>query len=909
MIRLRTLSLKGFLSHSQTELSFGDRSIVIVGNNASGKTSILRGIFYALFGVDVIVGKRNVSKLINRGRNSLEVELGFIHGGKEYLIRRQLSFRGKSYAELMCNGRKEAMGVTNVNRAIVEDLRLDMNIFRSTTYVPQGELVSFLEGEPKERREILNRLMGFDVIAEKSEIIRNFRREVELLLTHLEGSVEGINSVRERLERLTGERERTLRRIGELKRELESTGRLLEDNRKLLEDFERRERRFGELSEKLKIFEDRLRSLREEVESLERRRTELESLRRSVPRLKGEVKPLPDLKLIRELLLKVGEIRRSRLLVNERIDRLKKMKGELSDLRKRIGELEGERKRLEMSLKSRAEVLKKGREDIEKLERVYLSFEGLSVSLKSEKNEVERRRRRLSALRVDDLKSLIREREELNLKAQKLRDRVSELKATVEEQEERLEKLRSAAGSCPLCGSSLTEERRSHLVGETASRIEAAKSEMGQLIEELSRVEGRLKDLDERVERAKLDLAEADRLKREIEEHELRVKKIEDDIQKLGFDPDTFALKRDELSSLEREVSSLEGELLKVGSMLETLNESERKILRELEETPLEKLLREREELDRAEVEAMDRVRHLRDGAKLDVSTLREVEGKISELEEVERKLSRITGQLMELNSLTSSLERKRAEITSLEAQVSNLKEGIEELSYDREKHISLKRLFEKVELEEKSRREELLELSGKLKQIDLQIGEAEREMEELSRKGEELKRLKLVYDTVRLLEEGFHPHRGFASKLREILLPEIAHFCRSFFEEFNFDFGDLNITEDLTVEFGIPGQGKMTLDQLSGGQKVAFALSLRFAMARKFMSTLDLLMLDEPTIHLDTERKQELANLLMKLKGKIPQMIIVTHDPELEVAGDEVWKVTKENGVSRVSVETPSSL
>ncbi|WP_456484768.1 AAA family ATPase, partial [Desulfurobacterium sp.] len=89
-------------------------------------------------------------------------------------------------------------------------------------------------------------------------------------------------------------------------------------------------------------------------------------------------------------------------------------------------------------------------------------------------------------------------------------------------------------------------------------------------------------------------------------------------------------------------------------------------------------------------------------------------------------------------------------------------------------------------------------------------------------------------------------------------------------------------------------GQGVVTLDQLSGGQKVAFALALRFALARKFMSKFELLILDEPTIHLDDERKRELADILLDLKGKIPQMVVVTHDPELEIAGDKIIRVEK---------------
>jgi len=61
---------------------------------------------------------------------------------------------------------------------------------------------------------------------------------------------------------------------------------------------------------------------------------------------------------------------------------------------------------------------------------------------------------------------------------------------------------------------------------------------------------------------------------------------------------------------------------------------------------------------------------------------------------------------------------------------------------------------------------------------------------------------------------------------------------------------------------------------------------------------------MDEPTIHLDPERRRELVRLLANLRGErglIPQAIIVTHDPEVEQAANQVYRVEIEAGYSRV--------
>ena len=62
----------------------------------------------------------------------------------------------------------------------------------------------------------------------------------------------------------------------------------------------------------------------------------------------------------------------------------------------------------------------------------------------------------------------------------------------------------------------------------------------------------------------------------------------------------------------------------------------------------------------------------------------------------------------------------------------------------------------------------------------------------------------------------------------------------------------------------------------------------------------LDTILLDEPTIHLDSSRRHELINLLKDM-SLLPQMIIVTHESQLENAADNIIKVEKENGISKV--------
>ncbi len=79
-----------------------------------------------------------------------------------------------------------------------------------------------------------------------------------------------------------------------------------------------------------------------------------------------------------------------------------------------------------------------------------------------------------------------------------------------------------------------------------------------------------------------------------------------------------------------------------------------------------------------------------------------------------------------------------------------------------------------------------------------------------------------------------------------------------------------------------------LDLESLSGGEQVSVALALRLGMASLLgASNLNLMILDEPTTHLDAERKKSLVEVLSQLSditnvGKPMQFIIITHDSEI---------------------------
>src|SRR4029077_10607229 len=91
-MQLLRLRLVNFRQHADTELEFGPGIKGIVGPNGSGKTTILEGIAWAIYGTQAVRGdKDSIRRLGAAGRAGVEVDLEFRLGAHEYRVKRGLT--------------------------------------------------------------------------------------------------------------------------------------------------------------------------------------------------------------------------------------------------------------------------------------------------------------------------------------------------------------------------------------------------------------------------------------------------------------------------------------------------------------------------------------------------------------------------------------------------------------------------------------------------------------------------------------------------------------------------------------------------------------------------------------------------------------------------------------------------
>ncbi|MCY3749351.1 MAG: SMC family ATPase [Chloroflexi bacterium] len=111
---------------------------------------------------------------------------------------------------------------------------------------------------------------------------------------------------------------------------------------------------------------------------------------------------------------------------------------------------------------------------------------------------------------------------------------------------------------------------------------------------------------------------------------------------------------------------------------------------------------------------------------------------------------------------------------------------------------------------------------------------------------------------------------------------------------------GRLRWAADYDIVLGRGGLERR-FGQLSGGEQMAAALAVRLALLRDLLN-LDIAFFDEPTQHLDAERRENLAQQILAVRG-FSQLVVISHDDTFERHIDNILRVTHTSQASQVEV------
>ena len=247
--------------------------------------------------------------------------------------------------------------------------------------------------------------------------------------------------------------------------------------------------------------------------------------------------------------------------------------------------------------------------------------------------------------------------------------------------------------------------------------------------------------------------------------------------------------------------------------------------------------------------------------------------------EEVKVKKQKIplttNGSLLEISTIDTHAKTIFENILKLEDETKG---------FDEQEFNSLK-----ISINEKQM--SLSQIDQKIGGISEKISKGEEQINIIEKAVVELKIVKEYVTNLNEIQTNIFSRDGpVATSLRSWALNTISTKASEYLTLLNTKIQRIMLSEK-TRDISIACYSKtevLELESLSGGEKVSVALALRLGMASLLgASNLNLMILDEPTTHLDAERKKSLVGVLSQLSDisnseTRMQFLIITHDAEI---------------------------
>ncbi|MEM4230414.1 MAG: AAA family ATPase [Candidatus Pacearchaeota archaeon] len=297
----------------------------------------------------------------------------------------------------------------------------------------------------------------------------------------------------------------------------------------------------------------------------------------------------------------------------------------------------------------------------------------------------------------------------------------------------------------------------------------------------------------------------------------------------------------------------------------------------------------------------------------------KEKEKILVDISSLEKEIFNIDKKLEQFNLIKvrlEALEDKQKRLSYVEKQIISISNDIEMLDkqVDRLKNLTFE--LKKYENIFNFKNKELQFALNEEKKSEILIATTEKEIE-LTKKNIEkinneiLEKEKIKSNLLYISELEDWLSKDFSSLIsfteKNVMLKLREEFSKLFCEWFNIlvpDTFTTRLDEDFTP---IIEQHDFSLDYsfLSGGERTAVALAYRLALNQVINSLLsriktkDVVILDEPTDGFSEQQLNKMRDVLNQLN--IKQLIMVSHEQQIESFVENIIKFRKENGITKV--------
>ncbi len=855
-MKLVSLHLNNIRSYKDERIDFRSGVTLFEGDIGSGKSSILNAVEFALFGLGDQLG----SHLLRVGEKEGSVELTIEVNDKEYTFGRGLTKKKSNVTQDQCyiveDGVQTRYNATDMKRRALQILdfkeptspRSQSVIYRYAVFTPQEQMREVIRQKPESRKETLRKALGVEeysiAAGNADKILSNLRSEARAL----EKSRGEVELVKGRID----EEEKNIKELNEKIAEAQESLRKLEAEKLRVQaelgEKKRDEAASNVLVQRLKLLEQEKKRLEQDLvantSAHAESRQKLLSAKEAKTRLEKLTPIYEEYKAIRKEL--------PRLQSKHDLD--KSLKQRIEVIRTKIN---SKREELEKQLSDTDDEINDLNGDIDELGEELQKLPQLSAEIAELENEVTA----LDSLREDN-----------NQKQGQHTTTLQEIRQLEAEKTERSEEWRTISSigvgaTCPHCQQKLSETHYRLLESKIHREIE-------KLDKEIADKKGASLELSEKIKDGKAKQTELERKEKKLQRLRLELVVLEKDRQ-----------------TREKYVADVEGARAKKSGLEALL----------LNDSFAEK---QKEEISILESQTNELKPYIQ---KYDESRTRGAQLEEMRVEEEYNDSKAIADRLPELTTTQTKLESEKA---SLDGKLRENAENLSEVNTELKKYEGLEAELSKLLLEEKTLLQEDAMESTRIKNFNSSIESAEQRVERM-------KEDKARHEKNLLEAEGLQIVETW---LREILIPSLQTIEKNILLSLNQEFNKMFkrwfselieseelqglIDEDFTPTVEQSGY-ELDVESLSGGEKTSVALAYRLALntiVKQVTNTMrgNLLILDEPTDGFSKEQLFKMRDILNELDCS--QVILVSHEKELESVADYIYRVRKEGNISTVS-------
>ena len=933
---INSIELQNYRVHKNISIDFSKGINLLLGDNGKGKSSILEAIGVTLFGSSFRDGNsKGQQQCISYGEKEALVKIEFVgNDGDIYIIENQIKKAGgynKLYRKLDPSDKLSSKDeITDKLRLLVGIDGELKDIYDNIIVAKQNEFINSFKLKATERQKVFDRILNTDIYrdiyeGQAKKTFDNYKNKFGKDQSFLEG-------LRQNLEDITLLSENSKEKKKELEEKKLILVNKLENQKEIvksLEEIKVLKNILDTYENNIKNTEKLLLSKKEEIEknkiNIEKAKKSLEIVNKNEVAYSEFIELTKEYdeqnKITEELFQKVKaynekelyqkELLNKKEIVNNNINTIKinienqKIKEEelrniLLDLEKDLKDKEGQKKNFETNIKELSEKLKSYEELYRKKEELKNLYNNSKIIFEKNAEDFEKLNIKISEVSVEALNKEIENLKKIEKEKSLLLSEISALETRILDNEEAKKQLKSSL--CPFL-----QETCKNLQGQDVGGFfeEKDKNLKTILLNSKNSLAEKEKSL-ESLKKLEFSLKEYENIGRETETKKIIIEK---DKKELDFLEKSLELENFKLESFIKENGSGEfiGETLTVAKIkLSSLKieESIKEIKTKKENLELIlaniKAFAEKEEKEKAKLckilEEIKTVEALVEELRVYPEKFEKEKKKLQKISEDKEKIKDLYEEYLANEPFSKELDNYINLSQILGKDLETLEKELKEIKnffYEKTSELKTKENFDILKEKEKNIKEEIEEFNKILGALEQNIKilsekiEKAKETQNIIRDKEQ--KLMVLEKKIQLTEKFRKNIKDMGIRVTENILKEISFWATDNFVKITGRTERISWSnEENPYEVSLVGEKKVSFEQLSGGEQVAVAISLRAAMASIFTKT-NFSIFDEPTNNLDKERKKSLADNIGEILKNLEQSIIVTHDDSFREMAEKV--------------------